>query len=172
MKKVILKTNCIIISIAIVLLTIGNPKTANAADPEKASQASKILMGTAIVLAVVVIVLVIVKSSKKKKQQAYLQQQLNYSDPYNSILVDYRLIAPKPDQTKQNVFGAEYLRNTSRTLLTTNCIFNTNLHTFSSDNNGGTNIFIPQQKSFISNISFDAERNNLDLCFHHILLNN
>lgn len=172
MKKVILKTNCIIISIAILLLTIGTPKTANAADPEKASNASTILIVGAVVCLVVVIVLVIVGKNKKKKQQAYLQQRLDYSNPENSILVDYRLIVPKPDQVKQNNFAAKYLKNNLKTLLTSNSIFNTSLHRFSYDKNWGASIFIPQQKSFTSNMPFDAERNNTDLCLSRILVNN
>lgn len=171
MRNLILKTNCIIISIAVLFLTIGNPKTARASDPENANKTSMILLGAAVVLAITVIVVVIVKSSKKKKQQALLQQQLNYSDPYNSILVDYRLIAPKQNQVKHNNFAAEYFKSNLKSLSASNSILQTNWHNYSYDN-WKPIIFRPQSKSMVINTPLDVKRNDPSLCLHQIQLIN
>ncbi|MCD4697829.1 MAG: hypothetical protein K8S16_16510 [Bacteroidales bacterium] len=153
MKKTIFKTNCIIISIAILLQMMVNPTTVKAADPVKGQKTANTLLYVAIGCLVVGVIIAIASKNKKKKQHTHLQQRLNYSKLYISSPLDYKLTALKRNTNKQNDFAAHFLKSNSWTSPTSNINFKINLPGFSYDKKWDTKKFKPKQKLFTYNFN-------------------
>ncbi|MBC8490243.1 MAG: hypothetical protein H8D45_29865 [Bacteroidetes bacterium] len=156
MKKTIFKTNCIIISIAIMLQMTGNPTTVKAADPVKGQKTANTLMYVAIGCLVVGVIIAIASKNKKKKQHTNLQQRMNYSKFYISTPIDYKLVAAKQDKAKQNDFVVHFLKSNSWTSPASNSNIKTGLPDFSFEKKWDNDFFIPNHKLLTYNLKISG----------------
>jgi len=158
MKKTILKTKCIFISIAILLQMIGNPLTTQAgwhsnAPQEKSSSTGWIILGVSATALITIAIIAISKKKREKKQQAYLQQGMFYSTLHNYTPFDCQLEVLKQHKAKQNDFVEHFLKSNSLASPISNTCLKTNFPGFSYAKKWDTNIFQakPKHTLFTSN---------------------